>query len=81
MARFSYTARERTGELTEGTMEATDESAVAKLLLARNVIPIKIVASKDEPASGAEKSMDVHWYTPNVSLDELVIFCRQIMGP
>ena len=28
MARFSYTARERTGELTEGTMEATDESAV-----------------------------------------------------
>ena len=80
MARFSYTARERTGELTEGTMEATDESAVAKLLLARNVIPIKIVASKDEPASGAEKSMDVHWYTPNVSLDELVIFCRQMFS-
>ncbi|MEC7691352.1 MAG: type II secretion system F family protein [Pseudomonadota bacterium] len=80
MARFSYTARERTGELTEGTMEATDESAVAKLLLARNVIPIKIVASKDEPASGSEKSMEVHWYTPNVSLDELVIFCRQMFS-
>ena len=78
MARYSYTARERTGELTEGVIEATDESAVARMLIARNIIPIRIAPSKDEPTAGSAKSAEVHWYTPNVALDELVIFCRQM---
>ncbi len=78
MAKYSYTARERTGELTEGVIEATDESAVAKLLLARNVVPIRIESAKEEANPGSAKSSEVHWYTPNVALEELVIFCRQM---
>ena len=76
MAKFSYTGRMMDGELTEGIIEANDEFIAAKMLSARSIVPIEILAG-----TGAKKSKSdakITLFTANVSLDDLVIFARQM---
>ncbi len=75
MAKFSFTGREISGELTEGTIDATDEQTAVRMLRARNVTPIRLTLNEDKTATGPDIS---NWFTPNVTLDDLVIFCRQM---
>ena len=76
MAKFSYTGRQADGELTKGVIEANDEFIAAKMLSARSIVPIEILAGATAAASKAEKQPNI--FTPNVTLDDLVIFARQM---
>lgn len=76
MARFIYTGRTSDGQLTTGTLEATDASTAAKMLGARSITPIAI----DADAKEAKKSDVVNWFTPRVTLADLVIFSRQMFS-
>ncbi|WP_100643536.1 type II secretion system F family protein [Alteromonas facilis] len=75
MAKFTYTGRQSDGELTRGVIDANDESTAAKMLAARSIIPIEIVAGA---ALTATKQEQVNIFTPKVKLDDLVIFARQM---
>jgi MSHA biogenesis protein MshG len=75
VAQFSYTARKSSGELATGVLEATDASTVAQILAGRSFTPIKITEDSQEKA--AELSQ-ISFLTPNITLDDLVIFSRQM---
>ncbi|GAA6184458.1 type II secretion system F family protein [Aliiglaciecola sp. NS0011-25] len=77
MAQFNYTGRASNGELTSGLIEAVDQSTAAKILLGRNVTPLNIYESTEQ--SGTKKqSNEINFFTPKVSLEDLVIFSRQM---
>lgn len=75
MAQFSYTARNASGELTSGSLDAADASAVAKTLLGRSFIPLEIKKSKQ--TQGLEAS-GISFFAPKITLDDLLIFARQM---
>ena len=75
MAQFSYTARKSNGEFATGVLEAADASSVAQILVGRSFAPIKITEDSQEKA--AELSQ-ISFLTPNITLDDLVIFSRQM---
>ncbi|MFT2092272.1 type II secretion system F family protein [Paraglaciecola sp. 2405UD69-4] len=74
MAQFNYTARTSAGELTSGVLEAQDAATVAQILAGRNFIPIEISAADAEKV----KEHTVSIFTPKITLDDLVIFSRQM---
>lgn len=76
MPKFAYTGREPSGEMKTGLLEALDANSAAKMLLARSVTPISIELADAE--GSASKAVNVNFFTPKVSLDELVIFSRQM---
>ena len=76
MAKYSYTGRMSDGELTKGVIEANDEFIAAKMLSARSIVPIEILAGTSSAENKPE--ITVNLFTPNVSLDDLVIFARQM---
>ena len=78
MAKFSYTAKDKNGVLLSGSVEASDEQSAAKTLMARSVIPLSITPDSGRDTNNNSANSRVNWFTPNVSLDELVIFCRQM---
>ena len=75
MAQYSYTARNENGELSRGVLEAQDPTIVAQILAARRFIPLEIAEYKGE--SQVSKN-EVNFLTPNIRLDDLVIFSRQM---
>jgi MSHA biogenesis protein MshG len=76
MAKFSYTGRMMDGELTQGIIEANDEFIAAKMLSARSIVPIEILAGTG--ATKIKSDAKITLFTANVSLDDLVIFARQM---
>ncbi|MBL4940155.1 MAG: type II secretion system F family protein [Colwellia sp.] len=79
MASFNYIGRNSGGSQVKGTMEANNTSVVAEQLLSKNIIPVSIsaaTASKGE--SLASKDVGEIFGFNNVSLDELIIFSRQM---
>ena len=74
MAMFSYKSRDRRGQQVSGKMEGTDPNQVASILLGRGLTPIEVKAIK-ETAEGL--SLEILFRRP-VTLDELVIFSRQM---
>ncbi|GGF82880.1 type II secretion system F family protein [Alteromonas lipolytica] len=75
MPKFSYKGREPGGEMRSGMLDALDANAAAKMLLARSITPISI---SEVAGSGEKSEVKVNFLTPQVSLDELVIFSRQM---
>jgi MSHA biogenesis protein MshG len=80
--RFSYTGRSPTGPVN-GILEGATASAVADLLLARGVTPLKIEAEKDAAptpaAAAASDNVDFRaWFRPKVTAVDLMLFCRQL---
>ena len=80
MPSFSYKGRIRGGDLTTGTMDASDSSAVAQSLAAQNIIPLNItpIQSREKAQKNTTQDTRVNFFTPKVSLDDLVIFARQM---
>lgn len=74
MANFTYKARNASGELTAGNIEANDASSVAQILLGRKFTPIEIKEAKGAAAA----SLNVSLFTPKIKLEDLVIFARQM---
>lgn len=84
MIRFAYTGRSAAGPVS-GTLEGNDASAVADLLFARGVTPLKIEAeagTAKAAAGGAApasaQATIARWLQPPVGTVELMLFCRQL---
>jgi MSHA biogenesis protein MshG len=77
MAFFAYKGREQGGVLVDGTIDASDAATAAKMLMTRNIIPvdIKAISSKLDKKQG---SSDFSLFVPQISIDDLVIFARQM---
>lgn len=81
MASFEYTGRTMQGDVTNGTLDSSDEQSAAKVLLARSITPIMIKplkGSKSEQKNSASKQSGIHFFTPQVAIDDLIIFTRQM---
>ncbi|MFT5675434.1 MAG: MSHA biogenesis protein MshG [Paraglaciecola sp.] len=75
MAQFNYKARNASGQLTSGSLDAADASTVAQILSGRSFIPIEITEQKQTEGTG---NTSISFFTPKVTLDDLVIFSRQM---
>ena len=75
MAQYDYTARNASGDLTSGSLDAADASTVAKILLGRSFIPLEI---KENKQSEGHESSGVSFFAPKISQDDLLIFARQM---
>jgi len=80
MAAYSYIGRDAKGSQIKGKLEAANSGAAAEQLSRQQIIPISI-----EPLKGDDKGTSVAQIDINellgfalVSLDDLIIFCRQM---
>lgn len=73
---FAYQAKDKQGTPVSGELEAHDDNAAADILLRRGLIPlaIKSIGSNKE----GDKSSLVTFFQPKVTLDELIVFSRQM---
>jgi MSHA biogenesis protein MshG len=80
MPSFQYKGRAASGEVSVGAIDASDMQSAAKMLVAQSIVPIEInPAEKAGPGkSKLKKDAQINFLTPNVTLDELVIFSRQM---
>lgn len=74
MARYEFSGRNKNGDLTQGAIEANDAQSVARQLTARQITPISIELETEK----TQTDETANWFTPNVSLTDLVLFCRQM---
>ncbi len=79
MASFKYTGRNVNGNQVKGNMEAGSTSAVAEQLLGKSITPISITeVTVKKNDSVASKDVSEIFGLTRVSLDELIIFSRQM---
>lgn len=79
MASFKYIGRNSSGSQVKGTIEAGNTSAVAEQLLRKSITPVSITMSeKNKTENLASKDVGEIFGFNNVSLDELIIFSRQM---
>jgi len=80
MAAYSYIGRDATGSQVKGHLDATNSAAAAEQLSRQQIIPISIEASKGDKNEGSLAQLDVSELLgfAQVSLDDLIIFCRQM---
>ncbi len=78
MASFRFKGRNSSGKIESGMIEASDEMSVARLLNNQNIIPITISLSGENIDKSTTKNTSISFFTPRVTLDELVIFSRQM---
>tara|TARA_R110001592_G_scaffold9288_1_gene49530 strand:- start:20634 stop:21860 length:1227 start_codon:yes stop_codon:yes gene_type:complete len=76
MAKFKYQGRDSKGAAVEGVLDVANSNAAASELAKKGIIPIKIAEQLEKSAGLA--SMNIQIFKPKVSLDELIIFCRQM---
>lgn len=85
--KFRYQARDKQGKLQTGSIEAADSRAAAKAIMSRGLIPVQVDAGGRSsatksplPLAGSNDWLKVLRETlePNVELDQLIIFCRQM---
>lgn len=85
MTGFNYEARDATGNLVNGTIQAINSNQAADFLFKQNLTPIKITASKKKETGPkkekTKKKFDWHapiYFRKKVKNEELLIFCRQM---
>lgn len=87
MASYNYSARNPSGALVKGSVDAANQNAAAQAILSRNLIPVKILVAKrighpqkNKNKSSAKKKigLNVDIFSPNVKIADLVIFSRQM---
>ncbi len=76
MARFEFKGRDAKGALVSGELEVASETAAANELLNKGITPVQINEQKE--SSKSLGSMEIRLFKPKVTLDELIIFCRQM---
>ncbi|WP_380156709.1 type II secretion system F family protein [Kineococcus sp. R86509] len=71
---FEYSARDRSGKLVKGTLEANDSNAVAQRLISQGMAPVSIAESK----AGKGVQMEINLPGANrVKLKDLALMSRQ----
>ncbi|MBT42123.1 MAG: MSHA biogenesis protein MshG [Idiomarina sp.] len=92
--KFSYQARDKQGKLKSGSVEASDTRAAAQAIMAQGLTPVQVQAGAAKASSGSTKASPTSankgvangdWIQllrdqlePQVDLDQLIIFCRQM---
>lgn len=74
MAAFTYSARNKAGEIQHGTVFATDRAAAAAGVIEKGLVPILI---KEEKSTTEKGSLLKRLTTKKVKLQDKVIFSRQ----
>lgn len=79
MPAFNYIGRDSTGAQIKGSLDGSDEHAIAEQLSRQRIIPISIEAKKVVTTQnvGDIDIADLLGF-PAVKLDELIVFCRQM---
>ncbi len=72
MAIFKYRGRDEDGKEVTGSLDANNEKAVATVLNNQRIIPVEIIEAEKHSA------MSFSFKKQRVSLDELVMLCRQL---
>ncbi len=75
MAKFSYRGRDSSGQLVQGDVEATSAGFLANDLAQKGITPINI---SEVETGEATNLLEIELWPKKVSLDELIIFCRQM---
>lgn len=78
---FRYRARDKAGQLQQGSLDANDERSAADVLMRRGLVPLSIhpIAGQGFSLSGSGFGESLKSaFQQKVSLDELIIFCRQM---
>ncbi|TPH17802.1 type II secretion system F family protein [Litorilituus lipolyticus] len=79
MALYNYTGRNISGGQIKGKLEAVSSTAAAEQLFRQNITPTSINEAKQESeASLASVDVKELFGFDSVSLDEMIIFCRQM---
>ncbi|MDO7084309.1 type II secretion system F family protein [Pseudocolwellia sp. AS88] len=80
MAAYSYIGRDTKGSQIKGKLEAKSSAAAAEQLSRQQIIPISIEESKDGGKQTSLGQIDINELLgfDLVSLDDLIIFCRQM---
>jgi len=76
MSRFHYQGRDPKGVSVEGVLEVASQNAAVSELNRKGITPIKITLQQDKKDSNLNIKITI--FKPKVSLDELIIFCRQM---
>jgi MSHA biogenesis protein MshG len=79
MPAFNYIGRDSKGAQIKGSLDGSDEHAIAEQLSRQRIIPISIEAKKvvTTQSVGDIDIADLLGF-PAVKLDELIVFCRQM---
>ncbi len=76
MPKYQYKARDESGNLVEGSIEAENKSTVAKQLAARDLTPISV---KEQLVKTDLMEQFDHWQAlRSLKLDDLMLFSRQM---
>ena len=76
MPHYQYQGRGGKGQLIDGEIEGSNESAVAGMLMDRGVIPISITEKKVYVDPLVQLRDHYNWYS--ISIEELLMFTRQM---
>ena len=77
MALFSYTGRNKSGELIEGKLESSDIDQAAAMLFAGGITPLSISAAGGTPGART-LNLKFEIFPEKVTDTDLMFFCRQI---
>ena len=75
MARFAYRGRLATGAASDGEIEAASEAAAAEQLTRSGIVPIDIVAVREQGSQAAASAL---FGSRAPGLDDLLLFSRQM---
>ena len=78
MASFNYTGRNANGSKVKDSIDAANLDAAAEKLFKKGITPISIVAAGQGNSSVASTDIFELLNNGRVSLEELIIFCRQM---
>ncbi len=74
---FSYRGKDSSGSVQQGSLAATSAEAAAAELMRRGITPLTI-QEQVESESVASRLGDLPLFRKRVTLDELIVFCRQM---
>ncbi len=80
MSSFNYTGRNASGTKVKGSIEADSSNAAAEKIVKKGITPVSIVAIKEARPSAASEDVFELLNNGRVSLEELIIFCRQMFA-
>ncbi len=74
---FSYRGKDNRGIAQQGSLNAANADAAASELVRRGITPLTIEEREQKP-SGLDKLNNLAIFRKKVSVDELIVFCRQM---
>ncbi len=74
---FSYRGKDSRGAVQQGSLKAATQEAAAGELMRRGITPL-IIKETQQQQSVTEKLNSLPLFRKKISLDELIVFCRQM---